>query len=1293
MGGLAEKQMPFGGLLGSTFNFVFETQMEKLQDGDRFYYLERTQGMNFLTELENNSFAKLIMANTDVEHLPGDVFTTPAWTLEVNDAVQYTGLGLLGRDDPTSAPNPLFGADVNPLVLRNNPNTEVADPNFLQYTGVDHVVLGGTANNDTLIASIGDDTLYGDDGNDRLDGGDGVDMVFGGAGDDIITDLGGDDLIQGQDGNDAIHGGNGINLILAGFGNDFVVTGEDASESFGGFGDDFILGVRANEFVFGNEGDDWIEVGMVDGAAGDNFDAFGRDLIRGNDVFIGEGLVDRMDGEGGDDIMVGNGGDGDRYEGLSGFDWAVFKDDPRGVTADLTLRAFDETPVPPSAASILARFTSVEGLSGSAHEDFLRGDNNTSVEIAVSGAYGSVLENIGLINGLQGLLDDLIGPTVGTPVTSFGDGNIILGGAGSDLIEGRGGNDLIDGDLWLNVRIADVTDPLISADSMKDIQARVFSGEINPGDLQIVREILTSATEDFDTAVFSGALLDANGNANYTIAVNTVDQDVTGPITILDGDIVTVSDLRGVDGTDYLRNIERLQFTDQSLVINGANTGPEGVLRIDDTTPTEGQLLTVSAADDPLTLGVNEAVTDADNVTPDNPLGLITTGPVTYFWQQEVRDGQWEDIVIINEAPESVRATGLTFMPGDEQVGLRLRVNAVYKDGDGVLETVTSAPTAVVGGANDAPVGALLINDTTPTETQALTAIPQFTDADGMTTSVITFQWQQAVNTGVGGGAAGFTNIAGAVLGTFTPGAAQVNRELQVVASYTDDQGFLNTVTSATTTVTGDFIAANGAGQTLTGTNGQDIVNGGGGADTIITLGENDIIDAGTGADVVLAGAGDDTITGGTGNDVLIGDTGNDSFIYTFGDGSDTVDGGADSDRLTITGTAAANVLDVAWDGTALTSIEGGIVLNLEVVAADLLGATDTLNYAASAAAVTVNLSTATASGFTAIAATAITPAIAAIAGIENVTGGSGNDSLTGNDGANVLTGGAGADTLNGLGGADTLNGDAGNDTLDGGVGNDTLNGGADNDVLNGGADNDTLNGDGGNDTLDGGVGTDTLNGGAGNDVLNGGADNDTLNGNAGNDRFVAVAGDGNDTISGGGGTDTYDLSGTTSGATVTATLASSADIGVDILATIENFIGSQGNDSIIVNGGVNVIDGQGGNDVIDAGGGNDIITGGAGNDVMTGGTGNDTFIFAAGFGNDTIAGFDANGNGTLANQDLLNISAFGFNAATFAANVVISVQGANTLVDIAGLDNTITLLGVNGVGANVITVADFILA
>src|SRR5690606_16975316 len=60
MGGMAEKKMDFGGMLGSTFSFVFEMQMENLQEGDRFYYLSRAQGLNLLNELENNSLAKMM---------------------------------------------------------------------------------------------------------------------------------------------------------------------------------------------------------------------------------------------------------------------------------------------------------------------------------------------------------------------------------------------------------------------------------------------------------------------------------------------------------------------------------------------------------------------------------------------------------------------------------------------------------------------------------------------------------------------------------------------------------------------------------------------------------------------------------------------------------------------------------------------------------------------------------------------------------------------------------------------------------------------------------------------------------------------------------------------------------------------------------------------------------------------------------------------------------------------------------------------------------------------------------
>ena len=89
VGGLAEEQMPFGGLLGSTFNFVFENQLEALQNGDRFYYLSRTAGLNFGTELENNTFAQLVMLNTDAKHLPADIFQTPKFILEVDQTHQF----------------------------------------------------------------------------------------------------------------------------------------------------------------------------------------------------------------------------------------------------------------------------------------------------------------------------------------------------------------------------------------------------------------------------------------------------------------------------------------------------------------------------------------------------------------------------------------------------------------------------------------------------------------------------------------------------------------------------------------------------------------------------------------------------------------------------------------------------------------------------------------------------------------------------------------------------------------------------------------------------------------------------------------------------------------------------------------------------------------------------------------------------------------------------------------------------------------------------------------------------
>ena len=200
IGGLAEKQMPFGGLLGSTFNFVFETQMEKLQDGDRFYYLARTAGLNFLTQLEENSFAELVMRNTDAKHLPVRHLLAPDFTFE---------LGKLGTDAGRSQDDPDDRRATSRRCSMRMPNGTV------RFSGGEHVVIGGTdGRRHRCGPSDGDDTVWGDGGNDRIEGGAGNDALNGGDGDDIITDLFGDDNIKGGDGNDAINAGSGFDLIL-----------------------------------------------------------------------------------------------------------------------------------------------------------------------------------------------------------------------------------------------------------------------------------------------------------------------------------------------------------------------------------------------------------------------------------------------------------------------------------------------------------------------------------------------------------------------------------------------------------------------------------------------------------------------------------------------------------------------------------------------------------------------------------------------------------------------------------------------------------------------------------------------------------------------------------------------------------------------------------------------------------------------------------------------------------------------------------------------------------------------
>ncbi|GEM_PF-1544604 len=73
IGGLAEAHIS-GGLLGETFNVVFVDQIQRLMDGDRFYYLYRLAGTQFGDEIINEQFKDMVERNTGTTHLNGNIF-------------------------------------------------------------------------------------------------------------------------------------------------------------------------------------------------------------------------------------------------------------------------------------------------------------------------------------------------------------------------------------------------------------------------------------------------------------------------------------------------------------------------------------------------------------------------------------------------------------------------------------------------------------------------------------------------------------------------------------------------------------------------------------------------------------------------------------------------------------------------------------------------------------------------------------------------------------------------------------------------------------------------------------------------------------------------------------------------------------------------------------------------------------------------------------------------------------------------------------------------------------------
>ncbi len=1050
IGGLAERPL-FDGPLGTTFSYVILDFAQRQQDGDRFYYLFRTpMGTNLGNEIIQNQFTNLVSEHTGLTHLNGEIFIREDARYELDGAT-------LTNVDANSDINDYFN-------LASHTIFDVYGEPMPASDG--HIVIAGNEGHDFIIGGLGDDTIYGDAGNDTIQGSQGNDHLFGGEGDDLILDDENDDFISGGAGNDRIFAGGGaLDTVFGDEGDDELHGGDGIDEVLGGTGDDMIFGDGDTDVLFGDDGNDYIDGGdSVDEMQGQA----GNDWLRGG---VGD---DHLMGGDGNDLLEGGLGptanDGDRLLGQGvldfapagtldddlGFDVASYEDVDIAITANL------DTSNENGTGGLLDTYAGVEGLVGSR------------------------------------LNDNLIGADTGT-TTSNGIDNLLVGGAGNDILTGLGGDDIILGD---------------SAVVKNDLS--VFFGPA-VGNYTTVTNWKGTGEDRPDFALLGGLGHFLGDNATVANPDGTADKAVFSGnwsdynITLNADGAYRIVDTRGIDSTavgDIVKDVELFQFADgirtAAQLINLAPTDIQwnGVQPDNSNLPGSGATIANLSAVDPdntipftyTLLGgssANFAVSAAGVVTRT---GAAMAQNTTYTLNVRVTDagGKFFDETF-NIRTNSNSGTNLTaFATAGDDIIYGDDGNDTLAGGDGndTLFGMDEDDTLNGGLGNDALNGGAGDTDTATYAGAAGSVDVNLTTgfatgADGNDTLVsienVTGSGSDDTLTGNDG-----DNVLAGGLGNDTYRFGLSNNDDDDINETGGTSDRITILTAGAALASLSFLDDNTGtnngnldisfnGQDLTainhfdqtsenvelinfdngsfagyafGTgdytiNSEDPANSGApSARTVIVASGNNLLAGENGASRMTGGTGNDLIFGNGGSDIINGGSGSDLLVG--GTGNDTINGDAGNDVIVvdIDSTAGNDAISGGGDSDTLAIIDtgtGGETLSVVYNGVRITQIEGSGSIAADVESVTAALGAGTDTlSYSNPGASGVTVnlALGTASGFTSIAG------------IENVTSNGGADTLTGDGNANALNGGAGGDTLTGGGGADAINMGASNDDI-----------------------------------------------------------------------------------------------------------------------------------------------------------------------------------------------------------------------------------------------------